>query len=129
MFKSKHTNLKFFAAGILCCAVLTGIVNSVKAAREETPEPVPQDMNDRIIAATFKCVQAGMEPEIKHQDSSFPNKDTYFVVCAPPGGKESNLDRLMREGYGPGVTEKFTPPKKQTPPNPDSFETKSKVTQ
>lgn len=125
MFKTKHTKMAFFTAGILCCAVLTGLVNSVKAGREDQAEPVPQDMNDRIIADTAKCVQAGLEPEIEQPYRMLPGSDSFIIVCKPPGGKESNLDRMLRQM---GLPERG-PVKKQTPSNPDSFETKSKVTQ
>lgn len=79
-----------------------------------------QDMNDRIVADTAKCVSAGLEPEIEERYSTFGSGDQFFVVCKPPGGKGSNLDRLMRQYKGV---------ESRKPEHPESFETKSKRTE
>ncbi|UKL14990.1 hypothetical protein hairong_085 [Pseudomonas phage hairong] len=118
-------NQKRFALSFI--AIMGGLT-AYGIFADKNSDSAPQDMNDRIIAQTAKCVSAGMEPEIEQRYSSFGSGDEYFVVCKPPGGKGSNLDRMMRQ-YGEGPSEKFNPPKKQEPVNLDTFEAKSKRTE
>lgn len=109
------------AASVLAIMVGYGLYLWVNG--EEKPK---QDMNDRIIAQTVKCVSAGLEPEIERTNAVFGVSDQFIVVCKPPGGKESNLDRMMRQM---GLPERGSVKKQEPTVNTESFEYKQKRTE
>lgn len=119
-------NLKFDARVFRLALVIVAvswvawdITSTVSAA------PPEQNMNDRIIAETAKCVSNGMEAVVTEaRYSAFPSGDVYFVVCKTP--QPSNLERLARQMGEQTEKEQV---KRFKAANPESFETKSKVTQ
>uniref|UniRef100_A0AAU6W175 Uncharacterized protein n=1 Tax=Pseudomonas phage Nican01 TaxID=3138540 RepID=A0AAU6W175_9CAUD len=120
MFRTNHTKMAFFVAGM----VVMGIAWQISDLRNKEPE---LDMNDRIIAQATKCAQAGMESST---ESNFAVGDKFYVVCKP--AEFSMLDKLTLQlilenrAKAEASRNVKTPAK---PANPDSFEAKSKVTQ
>lgn len=120
MFRTNHKSLGMFVAGM----VVMGIAWQISDIRNKEPE---LDMNDRIIAQATKCAQAGMESST---ESNFAIGDKFYVVCKP--AEFSMLDKLtLQLILDNRAKEEAKRSAKQPakPANPDSFETKSKVTQ
>lgn len=81
-----------------------------------------KDLNDERIEQNNKCLKAGMSPELTGDNK---------IVCGPSAGTKRLRDyyeyleaeRVIREKTGKPL------PKKFSPADAESFETKSKVTE
>lgn len=106
--------------GLAACA-LAGCFDS-NLADEEHARREGKDLNDLRIEQNNKCLKAGMSPELTSDNK---------IVCAPsPGAKRLRdyydyleAERVIREKTGKPL------PKKFSPADAESFETKSKVTE
>lgn len=112
----KHVALSFIA-------IMVGLT-AYSIFADKKPDPVPQDMNDRIIAQTSKCVAAGMEASVEERYSTFGSGDQFFVVCKTP--RISNLERLAQQMEQDTQRKEE---KRRKVENPDGFEAKSKRTE
>ena len=110
-------NRKLIASSVL--AVIAGLCIYAASGPKE---PV-QDMNDRIIEQTAKCVASGMEAEVERRYLLAGFGDEFFVVCKTP--RMSNLERLTQQ-MGQETQRKE---KRRKVENPDGFEAKSKRTE
>lgn len=118
MFRTNHTKMAFFVAGM----VVMGIAWQIAEIRSKEPE---LDMNDRIIAQATKCAEAGMESTT---ESNFAVGDKFYVVCKP--AEFSMLDKLtLQLILSNRAKNEAARNAKIKAENPNSFETKSKVTQ
>lgn len=105
----------------MACSLLAGCFNS-DMADEEHARREGKDLNDLRIEQNDKCIKAGMRPDLTEDKK---------IVCAPSSGAMRlrdyyeilEADRVIREKSGKSL------PKKLPPVDPESFETKSKVTQ